>query len=405
MTAELKTTLLPQIEKELKDNILSFWINHTIDEAHGGFLGEIRHDLTVVEDAEKSLVLNARILWTFSSAYRLYPDPVYKQTAERALKFLLEKFLDPEYGGLYWSVKADGTPGSEKKQVYGQAFAIYALAEWFRITKDKAALDEAVKLFELLEKHAYDPVNKGYVEALARDWQKTDELSLSGKDMNEPKSMNTHLHVLEGYTNLYRVWPSESLRRSLKELIEVTLRYIVDDNTGHFLLFFDDEWHVKGGHVSYGHDIEGSWLLVEAAEVLGDEELTEQVKKVAVHMAEATLKEGVDQDGGIWNEADNKGNLLDAGKDWWPQAEAMVGFYNAYQMTQDERYLNAAVHSWEFIDRHISDHVNGEWYWGLSAEGQPIISQSKVSAWKCPYHNSRACMEMIERLTREPAHS
>ncbi|WP_058303657.1 AGE family epimerase/isomerase [Gorillibacterium timonense] len=397
----LNETLLPQVEKELKDNILAFWMNHALDEENGGFRGEIRNDLSVVADAHKSLVLNARILWTFSSAYRLFPDPAYRQMAERALGYLKERFQDPVHGGFYWGVDAKGNPAETKKQVYGQSFVIYALSEWYRATKDQAALDEAVKLFELLEKYAYDPVNKGYVEALNRDWSPTEELSLSGKDLNEPKSMNTHLHVLEGYTNLYRVWPSAALQKTLKELIEVTIQYIVDPKTAHFLLFFDEEWAIKSHHISYGHDIEGSWLLVEAAEVLGNDELTERVKEVAIRMAEATLQEGVDKDGGIWNEASADGTLLDPNKDWWPQAEAMVGFYNAYQMTEDTRFEDAAVRSWSFIDQYIADRTNGEWYWGVTADGKPVIDQSKVSAWKCPYHNGRACMEMIERLEKK----
>ncbi|MEO3944330.1 AGE family epimerase/isomerase [Gorillibacterium sp. CAU 1737] len=400
MTKPMNETLLPDLKKELKDNILAFWMERALDEEHGGFLGEIKSDLTVVPDAGKSLVLNARILWTFSSAYRLYPEPSYLKIAERALAYLRKHFYDQEHEGFFWGVDAKGNPAETKKQVYGQAFVIYALSEYYRITQDQSALDEAVRLFELLEKHAYDPANKGYVEALLGDWTPTEDHSLSGKDLNVPKSMNTHLHVLEGYTNLYRIWPSEQLHRTLKELIEVTIDHIVDPKTAHFLLFFDMEWGIKSHHISYGHDIEGSWLLFEAAEVLGDEELLSRVKDVAIKMAEATLNEGIDKDGGIWNEAEADGTLLERTKDWWPQAEAMVGFYNAYQLTGDTRYQEAAANSWAFIDQYIADRTHGEWYWGVDADNKPITEQSKVSAWKCPYHNGRACIEMIERLEK-----
>lgn len=281
--------------------------------------------------------------------------------------------------------------------MYGQAFAIYALAEFHHATGNQEALDQAVEVFRALEKYSYDSVYKGYIEALSREWEVTDELSLSDKDMNEKKSMNTHLHVLEGYTGLYRVWKSEELRVKLAELIDTMMVHIIDDQDQHFHLFLDEEWNVKSDITSYGHDIEGSWLLVEAAEVLGDEELLERVRKVAVTMAEAVLAEGIDKDGGIWNEADKNG-LLNEEKDWWPQAEAMVGFYNAYQLTQDTRFLDASGAVWTFIDRYIVDHELGEWYWAVDEHQQPLAHAPKVSAWKCPYHNGRACFEMIGRL-------
>lgn len=387
-----------ELTAELKDNILGYWIKNTVDEKHFGFVGEIGHDGEVRADADKGLVLHARILWTFASAYRLYKDEAYLKMARRACEALNEKFRDPVNGGLYWMIDVSGQPAQDKKQVYGQAFVIYALSELVRATGDAEALAWAGDLYRLLEKHAYDPVHLGYVEALARDWTETPDLSLSGKDLNERKSMNTHLHVLEAYTNLYRVWKPEGLRAKLKELIEVHLDKIIDSSTNHFLLFFDDEWNSKSDHVSYGHDIEGSWLLWEAAEVLGDEELLPKVKEAALRMAEATLAQGVDGDGGLFNEFD--GHHLDDSKDWWPQAEAMVGFLNAYQLSGDSRYLAAAQGSWSFIAKYVSDREGGEWHWQVTREGVPVRSanQPKVGAWKCPYHNSRAIFEALERL-------
>ncbi|WP_020428266.1 AGE family epimerase/isomerase [Paenibacillus riograndensis] len=390
-----------QLENELKNNILGFWMEHTLDEAHGGFAGEIDNQMNVIADAEKSLVLNARILWTFASAYRLYGTSEYLAMAERAYDYLMQHFTDTEYGGLFWMVDARGVPSQPKKQIYGQAFAIYALAEFYHATGRADALQQAVDLFHIVEKHGYDPIYKGYIEALSREWQGTDNLSLSSKDMNEKKSMNTHLHVLEGYTGLYRVWKSEELKSKLAELIETMLDHIIDADGKHFYLFLDEEWHVKSQSISYGHDIEGSWLLVEAAEVLGDEALLQRVRKVAVSMAEAVLAEGIAEDGGIWNEADGSGHI-DKSRDWWPQAEAVVGFYNAYQLTHETRFLEAAENAWIFTDRYIVDHKLGEWYWGVDEALQPLAREPKVSAWKCPYHNSRACFEMIGRLTLHP---
>ncbi|WP_334071995.1 MULTISPECIES: AGE family epimerase/isomerase [Paenibacillus] len=386
-----------QLRRELQDNILQYWIDHTIDTEHGGFIGEIDHQLRVNRQADKGLVLNARILWTYSSAYRLYPDPAYLEMAGRAYDYLRDHFVDREYGGLYWMVDYLGRPSQDKKQVYGQAFAIYALAEYYRANGRQEALDWAIDLYRLLEKHSYDHEYKGYFEALSRDWQPTGELSLSDKDLNEKKSMNTHLHVLEAYTNLYRVWKDPELESSLRGLIDVTLDHIINPDSAHFWLFFDETWQVKSDHISYGHDIEGSWLLVEAAEVLGNPEVLGRVKDVASAMAEAVHAKGIDKDGGIWNEAD-AGGLTDANKDWWPQAEAMVGFYNAYQMTKDDKFQRAALTSWDFIQNYIVDREGGEWHWGVDRNGQPLPHEPKVSPWKCPYHNGRACMEMLERL-------
>ncbi|MBW7456074.1 AGE family epimerase/isomerase, partial [Paenibacillus sepulcri] len=276
------TLTLPQwsdeLEREVKDNILSFWKRHSVDEERGGFIGRMDSDGSIDPDADKGLVLNARILWTFAAAYRIYGAEEDLIMARRALDALETTFLDHEHGGFYWMITAQGAPSQDKKQVYGQAFVIYALAEYVRATGDHKPLKLAEQVYRLLEKHAYDPVHRGYVEALARDWGETSDMSLSGKDLNERKSMNTHLHVLEAYTNLYRVWRQDGLRGKLQELIEVHLERIIDPQSHHFLLFFNDEWESKSGDVSYGHDIEGSWLLYEAAEVLGNHELTARVK-------------------------------------------------------------------------------------------------------------------------------
>lgn len=388
---------LASIKQELESNILGFWMKHTVDEKNGGFYGYISRDLTINPEAGKSLVLNTRILWTFASAYRITGNEHYLNIADRAYEYVSEHFVDPEYGGLYWMVDAAGQPAETKKQVYGQAFAIYAYSEYYRATGNESALQQAIDLFHTLERYSYDDQFMGYFEALTREWQETDDNSLSEKDLNEKKSMNTHLHVMEGYTNLYRVWKSDELRSKLKELIEITIKHIINPVNAHFILFFNEQWNYKSEHISYGHDIEGSWLLVEAAEVLGDEALLSAAKESAIRMADATLNEGVDADGGLLNEAGPEG-LLDTHKDWWPQAEAVVGFYNAYQMTGEEKYREAAVRSWAFIERFIVDKEHGEWHWSVNRDGSPSDNVQKVSPWKCPYHNGRACFEMIERL-------
>ncbi|CAM4414596.1 mannobiose 2-epimerase [Paenibacillus endophyticus] len=393
---------LNRIQQELETNILGFWMKHTVDEKNGGFFGYMSRDLTVNPEASKSLVLNTRILWTFASAYRLTGNKAYLQIADRAYRYVNEHFVDSEYGGLYWMVDSAGQPLETKKQVYGQAFAIYAYSEYYRATGNEESLQQAIELFHTLERYSYDDQYQGYFEALTREWQETDDNSLSEKDLNEKKSMNTHLHVMEGYTNLYRIWKSDELHAKLKSLIEITIKHIINPVNAHFILFFDEQWNYKSEHISYGHDIEGSWLLVEAAEVLGDEVLLAEAKKIAIRMAEATLNEGVDSDGGLLNEAGPHG-LIDTRKDWWPQAEAVVGFYNAFQMTGEEKYRDAAIGSWSFIERFIVDETYGEWHWSVNRDGSPSDNDEKVSPWKCPYHNGRACFEMIERLSGSAA--
>lgn len=396
-TADWKSKWRAAFAAELRDNILHYWMTRTIDERNGGFIGRIGDDGLPDYEAAKSLVLNTRILWTFSSAYRAFGDERYRTVAERAYAYVTDKFADREHGGFYWMVDAKGNPADDRKQVYGQAFAIYGLSEYHRATGSKEALDLAIATFRLLERHSHDPAHRGYIEAHARDWSETDRLALGGGDMNERKSMNTHLHVLEAYTNLFRVWPDAELNRKHRELIEVMLDRIVDPETAHFKLFFDDAWTSKSDLISYGHDIEGSWLLTEAAGLAGDGALLERTKAVAIRMAEATLREGVDADGGLLNEA-NASGLIDANKDWWPQAEAVVGFYNAHQLTGEDKFLDAARRSWAFIERHIVDREGGEWFWSVDRKGRPTRGHGKVNAWKCPYHNGRACLEMMERL-------
>ena len=385
-----------EIEKELR-NILSFWTHHTVDEQNGGFVGEILSDMSITPNAPKGLVLNARILWAFSKAYRFYKDKQYKAMADRAYRYLNEYFLDPEYAGYYWMVDVQGKPLNSRKQIYGQAFAVYAFSEYYMAVRNTGALDKAKEIFHLIEAHSYDHENKGYFEACTQNWKLEEDMRLSEHDMNEKKSMNTHLHVLEAYTNLYRIWPDETLRQKLAELIEVTVDRIVNQKSGHFILFFDESWNTKSDLISYGHDIEGSWLLYEAADALNDEALKEQVKSVALQMAEAVYNNGLDADGSVLNEANSQG-VFDDDKHWWPQAEAVVGFLNAYQLNGNPDYLTAAEKCWTFIDKYIIDKKHGEWFWKVSRTGEPYLNSPKVDPWKCPYHNSRACFEILERL-------
>ncbi|MFZ5986243.1 MAG: AGE family epimerase/isomerase [Bacillota bacterium] len=385
------------LEKEL-NNILKFWIDNIIDEENGGFYGYISNNMTIDKKHDKSSVLYSRILWTFSTAYRIYKDEKYLFMANRAYNFILDHFIDSEFKGVYWMLGCKGNVVNSKKQVYAIAFTIYGLSEYYRATGNKESLYIAVELFRTLEKHAYDNELKGYIEAFARDWSPTEDMSLSNKDENAMKTLNTHLHVMEAYTNLLRVWNNSELKYRLRELVDVTIEHIIDKENCCFNLYFDKSWNPLSQSTSFGHDIEGSWLLREAAEVLGDKEVLVQVNDMAVKMAQTVYDKGIDRKyGGICNEAEH-GIITDSCKDWWAQAESIVGFFNAFQLTGKDYFLNASFDVWEFIDRFIVDKEKGEWFWGVSADGKKITRSDKVGPWKCPYHNSRMCFEMLERL-------
>lgn len=386
-----------EVEEELQ-SILRYWMRHTVDDAHGGFVGKIDHGENIYRKAPKGSVLNSRILWSFSAAYNLTAKKEYLAFAERAFRYLIDFFIDNENGGVYWTVDYKGRQLDTKKQIYALSFAVYSLSEYYLASKDESAKTAAIQLYRNIVAHSYDTKHGGYIEALTTDWKELDDLRLSDKDANERKSMNTHLHVLEGFANLYRIWPDKDLQKKLEELVQLFLDHIISKETGHLHLFFDDEWNAKPNVVSYGHDIEAAWLLQEAVEVMGEESLVQKVKERSVLIAEAAA-EGLDSDGGLWYEYDPSSNHLIKQKHWWPQAEAMVGFFNAWQITGDEKYLQHSLRSWDFVKRYIRDDKNGEWIWGVNDDYSPMISEDKVGLWKCPYHNSRACIEISKRIS------
>lgn len=378
--------------------ILDYWQTRTLDHEQGGFIGRIDNGGRVYADAPKGSVLNARILWTFSAAYNQTGREEYLETAHRAFRYLQDYFIDRQYGGIYWSVDHKGRPLDTKKQIYALSFAVYGLSEYYLSSKSEEAKRLAIELYEAIVKYSHDAQYGGYIEALTRGWKEIEDLRLSEKDANEKKSMNTHLHVLEGFTNLYRIWPDEGLKQRLTELIRLFLEHIIDPNTHHLVLFFDEAWNPKSTMVSYGHDIEAAWLLQEAAEVLGDEALLQQVKERSVKIARAAAN-GLDKDGGLWYEYQPANHHLVKEKHWWPQGEAMVGFFNAWQNTGEDAFLKASLDSWRFIKERIIDKQKGEWFWGVK-EDYSLMEEDKVGLWKCPYHNSRACLEIMRRIPK-----
>ena len=390
-------TYISEVKTELHA-ILEWWVKHTLDEENGGFYGKVTNDSVAVPYAEKGLVLNARILYTFSAAYALVPKENYLAMAHRAFNYLIKNFLDKDDGGFYWSVNEKGIMLDSKKQVYGQAFAIYAFAEYYKITKNEEALSNAKETFSLLESYSFDNVNTGYLEAFTKTWQPIADLRLSDKDQNEKKTMNTHLHIIEAYANLYSVWEDERLKTAIKGLLKNFNEHIINKETNHLNLFLTEQWKVKSGIVSYGHDIEAAWLLQEAAEAIGDETAIKLFKNIALKLTDAAI-EGLAKNGALHYEFAKENSHLVEEFHWWPQAEAMVGFYNAWQINGDSTYLSKSLQSWAFIKNHIKDYKNGEWFWGVNGDYSLMQNQDKAGFWKCPYHNGRACIEIIKRTT------
>lgn len=390
---------LQQLKTELHEelnSILDYWENNTIDYQNGGFIGQIDYKNEIIPNTEKGSVLNARILWTFSASCPVTKNENHKKIAEKAFEYLSAHFYDTKFDGLFWSINADTSPKDTKNQIYALAFAIYGLSEFYAISQNKKALELAISLYQQIEKHSFDKINNGYLEAFTRDWLPIDDLRLSEKDANEKKTMNTHLHIVEAYANLYKVWKNEQLKEVIENLLFTIEKHFINTKTGHLHLFFDENWVEKPDVISFGHDIEAAWLLLQCAEISEDENLIANYKKHAIQIAEVT-REGLDSDGGLWYEFDPEKNELITEKHWWVQAEALIGFYNAYQLSGNEIYLNIVLKNWEFIKKHILDQQNGEWFWGIYKD-YSLIQKDKAGFWKCPYHNSRACLELISRI-------
>ena len=410
----------------VENNILRFWMDKMVDREHGGFYGRIDGHEVLHPEAEKGAILNARILWSFSAAYRVLGKPEYLEMATYAKEYFVSHFIDKEYGGVYWSVDYKGNPLNTRKQFYAIGFALYGMSEYARATGDREALECALQLFDCIEEHAFDSENNGYIEARTREWDEISDMRLSELDANFPKSQNTHLHIIEPYANLYRCLkefqassscdyvpvigsvlpitvavPQETFFRveaALRNIISIFTDRILNPETHHLDLFFEMDWTRGAGHLeSYGHDIECSWLMHEAALVLGDQEVLAKVEPIVREVAKASEK-GLRPDGSMIHEANLDTGHMDDDLHWWVQAENVVGWMNIYQYFGDKDALSHAVRCWQYIKDNLIDYENGEWHWSRHPDGTLNTVDDKAGFWKCPYHNSRMCLEIIERV-------
>ena len=381
---------LQEVRENLTSCILPYWLR--LKDPRGGFYGEVAADGTILYDAPRGVILNARIIWSFAAAYQALPDTAYLVAAVHARDYFLEHFCDHKYGGVYWSVDAAGERLDTKKQLYSQGFAIYALSELYKATGDDEVLKNAINLYKVVETYFADKENGGYIEALARDFSPLEDMSLSAHDINADKTMNSHLHVLEAYANLYQVWPDEELKAAVEKLLDIIGTKVMAAD-GHLQLYFRKDWSVMPGGVSYGHDIETSWLALECAMALKDIDVVNRVRPWALAMGKAG-NEGLFPDGSMRYEKFLDGKYDDS-RQWWVQAETVVGNLWLWKYHSDPQGAERALSAWSYIRENLVDSKDGEWWWAVLPDGKVDLSQPKVGFWKCPYHNTRMCLQVL----------
>ena len=389
---ETKTeTFLREVRENLTSGILPYWLK--LKDPRGGYYGEVTSDGTVLYDAPRGVILNARIIWAFAAAYQMFPKTEYLVAAVHARDYFLDHFCDTKYGGVYWSVDAGGERLDTKKQLYAQGFAIYGLSELYKVTRDDEALKNAVNLFKVVETFFADKENGGYIEALSRDFSPLSDMSLSAHDINADKTMNSHLHILEAYANLYQVWPDPSLKEAVEKLLDLIGTRIMGAD-GHLQLYFRRDWQVMLGAVSYGHDIETSWLALECAFALKDLDVVNQVRPWALALGKAG-NEGLLPDGSLRYEKLTDGRFDDE-RQWWVQAEAVVGNLWLWKYHADAGGAERALSCWNYIWKNLLDPVAGEWWWAVRPDGSLDKEHPKAGFWKCPYHNTRMCLQVLQ---------
>jgi len=397
-------------EKELHDNILSYWIEYGVEKDGNGFYGAVDLNNEPVLSANKTSVLNARILWTFAAAAKAYPGKAYEEIAHRAYRVVMEDFADKEYGGFFMELLFSNEVANDIKHTYAQAFVIYSLCKYYEFNPAEEVMKVIQDFFYFLDAKTKDPNNPGYLESFTRRWEIFEENRMA--DNNEPKSMNTHLHMLEAYAAVYKIWNGDLVKQRLTELLKIFMENIIRES-GHLGIFFASDFSEtenSKGICSFGHDIEASWLIWEAAEILGDVAILEKIKPMILKMADAVLRVGVDKDGGLFLESSRFGSHVRTNKHWWPQAENLVGFMNMFQLKGDMKYWDTVKLAWEFIHKNVIDHEGGEWFTKVNRLGVPFLIEPaddpspyyknnwKIDPWKCPYHNGRAMIELAGRI-------
>ena len=381
-----------EIRNELENHIIPFW-DSLCDYERGGFYGFMDSSLNLDKNAPKGVILHSRILWFYSNCYLTLGRKDCLEKAKHAYDFLNKYCVDRENGGVYWMVNADGTVNDDLKHTYCQAFFVYAMSGYYDASGDKAALDLAMSVFDVIESKCTDEV--AYLEAQSREFELVPNDFLSENDIMADKTMNTVLHLIEAYTELYRVSKEHRVLDRLKFLLDLTYDKIYDKENAKLLVFFDREMNVLGDIHSYGHDIEATWLLDRACDIIGDPALTAKLssmnEKIVANIANIAYENGA-----LNNECVN--GEINKWRVWWVQAEAVVGFLNAVQRYSDPEYRNISETVWQYIKANIIDkRTGGEWHSQVDENGDYADFKPVVEPWKCPYHNGRMCLEVIKR--------
>lgn len=384
--------LKEECRTELTERIIPFW-NKLRDDENGGFYGFMNNDLEVDKKAPKGVILNSRILWFYSSAYEVLKDKQLLDNAEHAYKFLRDCCVDRKNGGVYWMMTFDGKVEDGMKHTYNQAFAIYALSAYYKVSGNKEALELAFELFRTVEEKCTDDI--AYMEAFSAEWQLIPNDALSENGLMADKTMNTVLHLIEAYTVLYDVSGSKEVKDRVLFLLDISEKKIFDSKNDKLLVFFDREFNVIGDIHSYGHDIEASWLIDRACRTIADKSIEGKWRSIDLRIAENIYKIAYEK-GAVNNEREN--DKIDKRRVWWVQAESVVGFVNAYQQSNDKKYLEAAETILKWIKtRQVDSRKNSEWWGEVDFEGNPMQTVDMVNPWKCPYHNGRMCIEILNR--------
>lgn len=388
----------------LENNLIPFW-SQLKDEEFGGFYGYVKGDGTVLKEEVKGVILNSRILWFFSQAYIQLKDEKLLEMAKHAYKFLVEKCIDTSYGGVFWSLNYKGEVEDDIKHCYNQAFAIYALSTYYEASGDKNALDYAYDIYRIIEEKCHD--DGGYLEAFYRDFTKADNDKLSENGIMADRTMNTLLHVFEAYTQLYKVDHNDSVGNCLKAILDSFKDKIYNAEKEMCEVFFDNDYNSLIDLDSYGHDIEASWLINRACDVLDDAEYSEKMLPIIVGLADGCYKNSMDESvskisdmlAAMNMEIEN--GVINKTKVWWIQAEAVTGYYNAYEQNPEKvEYKDISEKVWNFINKYFVDEKHGEWVENIEDLNNIDYTQALVQPWKCPYHNGRMCLEMMKRLEK-----
>ena len=391
-----------EIREHLINDIIPFW-KSLRDNENGGYYGWMDYEHKVDKTAVKGCILNSRITWFFANAYTLLKDESLLEEAKHGFAFLKEHCWDSKNGGVFWSVKYDGTPEETLKHTYNQAFSIYALSSYYEASGDKEALEMAYKLYELIESKMRDEL--GYKEAFDENFHEIDNEKLSENGVMASKTMNTLLHVFEAYTELYRVDKNPVVKEKLMWMMDLIAEKIYNPELHRQEVFFDEKWNSIIDLHSYGHDIETAWLVDRSVEVIAEKKYEEKMTPITLDLVRQVSKLAFNGES-LSNECEK--GVDDTNRVWWVQAETVVGFLNAAEKCgkdteEGQKYLASAKAVWEFIKAHVIDQRDGytagrEWYWLVDEKGNPYTDRPIVEPWKCPYHNGRMCFEAIKRM-------